>query len=72
MSFDEVITWAVIFGLGFVAWKFKVQPELERRKREGQTSSNVERRTNLKNITPIDAIFKEQGTETNGKQEERR
>lgn len=38
MSFlDGIFTWGVILALGYAAWKFKVQPELERRKKESST-----------------------------------
>lgn len=29
---ESLFTWAVIIALGYATWKFKVEPELKRRK----------------------------------------
>lgn len=54
--FDDVFTWLVIFGLGAIAWLFKVKPELERRRRETLRQSI---RTNAPRPKSYEAEFKE-------------
>lgn len=73
MTFDDVVTWAVIFGLGYAAWVFKVKPEIERRKREeGQQSSSPTSSTTIKKPVSIDAVFRVQDTEIRSNEQTKR
>lgn len=54
---DDLFMWAIIFGLGYVAYNAHIKPELERRK----TAQRNEKYETDKTIKPValEADFKE-------------
>jgi hypothetical protein len=41
MSFDDLLLYGIIFALGYVAYKSKIEPELKRRKAEEKEKNNM-------------------------------